>query len=455
MNDYDKFMIDNFKLSPIDRFVFGKRDKDTLSHYDIYLADDYINKELNLIDKYKYTNDIELKCLLEINKHSIDNKLYLLLFSCFDNFITIFLDDNENLYPTNLTYKKSREKDFDKLIISSIQKAKEGLKLKITFPKIIIKKFMDNIKNYKRFSNLYNFIKNHYYPFCRNEIGLCYLKNGKEIYSNLLKENTGYLDITPEEVHKLGLELLKDVKKNSKNDVYKSREDMFKDCLNYGDYVFKHVIPKYFHYLPKKTFKIEMVEKNFEKNSPLGYYKPLENIVFINLSYFNEISKDELYSLIMHECLHSYHFEYMKHLKIPKYKYYKYFNTALAEGFAFYMETYCDNYDDNKNNMSIMRKLRLVVDTGINYYGWTYKKAFDFMKFYMPRKISDIKNELERYICIPAQAISYMIGKLHIIKLRDDYLKNGGNIKDFHHLLLVEGLASFKTIDKQFYSSNS
>jgi uncharacterized protein (DUF885 family) len=117
------------------------------------------------------------------------------------------------------------------------------------------------------------------------------------------------------------------------------------------------------------------------------------------------------------------------------------------------METYCEDYDDN-NEMSLLRKLRLVVDTGINYYGWTYKKAFDYMKSYLPNKISDIKNEIERYICIPSQAISYMIGKLHIIKLRDDYLKKGGNIKDFHHLLLIQGLASFKTIDKEFHSNS-
>jgi uncharacterized protein (DUF885 family) len=115
------------------------------------------------------------------------------------------------------------------------------------------------------------------------------------------------------------------------------------------------------------------------------------------------------------------------------------------------METYCDSYDEN-NNMSLLRKIRLVVDTGINYYGWTYKKAFDFMKHYMPNKTTDIKNEIDRYICLPAQAVSYMIGKLHIIKLRDEYLKKGGNIKDFHHLLLIEGLASFKTIDQQFNS---
>ena len=455
MNDYEKFMIDIFKLSPIERFVFGKRDKATLSHIDNCLADEYINNELKIIEKYKNSNDIELKYSLEFYKYSIDNKLYLLLFSCFENFITIFLDDNENLYPKNLVYKKSRENDFDKLIISVIQKAKEGLKLKITFPKIIIKKFMDDIKKYKRFSNLYIFIKNHYYPYCRNEIGLCYIKNGKELYSNILKNNIGNLNITPQEVHNLGLELLKDVIINNKNDVYKSREDMFKDCLNYGNYVYKHVLHKYFHYIPKKPFEIEIIEPIFEKNAPLGYYKPLENKVFINLSYYKEINREEVHSLIMHECLHSYHFEYMKHLNIPKYKYYKYSNTALVEGFAFYMETYCEDNNDNKNNMSIMRKLRLVVDTGINYYGWTYKKAFDFMKLYMPKKINDIKNEIERYICIPAQSISYMIGKLHIIKLRDDYLKNGGNIKDFHQLLLIEGLASFKTIDKQFYSSNS
>jgi hypothetical protein len=101
--------------------------------------------------------------------------------------------------------------------------------------------------------------------------------------------------------------------------------------------------------------------------------------------YFNEISKNEIHSLIMHECLHSYHFDFMKFYKLPKYKYYKYFNTALVEGFAFYMETYCDDYDDN-NEFSLLRKIRLVVDTGINYYGWTYKKAYDFMKYYLPNK---------------------------------------------------------------------
>lgn len=449
MNDYDNYIKDIFKISPIERFNYGKKDKDTLSHYDNYLSDVYINKELEIFEKYKDTDDIELKYLLEINKYIIDNKLYLLLFSSFSNFITSFLDNNDNLYPKNPIHKKSREKDFDLLIKSHLEKAKESIELKITFPKIIIKKFMEEIKPYKKFLFVFNFLKNHYLPFCRNEIGICYLKNGKDIYRNLIKQNVGFLDITPEEIHQTGLNLLKSFKPIKNKIFYKSREEMFKDCISYSKFVYNDVLNKYFHFKPKKPFEIRKVKLVDEKYSPLGYYTILDHCIYINLSYFNEITKIEVHSLIMHECLHSFHYDYMKFYKIPKYKYMTYFNTALVEGFAFYMEIYCPDYDDN-NPMTIMRKLRLVVDTGINYFGWTYKKAFDYMKSYLPHKISDIKNEIDRYICEPSQSISYMIGKIHIIKLRDDFLKKGGDIKDFHHILLMEGLASFKTIDKQF-----
>ena len=113
------------------------------------------------------------------------------------------------------------------------------------------------------------------------------------------------------------------------------------------------------------------------------------------------------------------------------------------------METYCEDYNDN-NPLSILRKLRLVVDTGINYYGWTYKQAFDYMNKFIPNKKTDNMHEIYRYICNPAQSVSYLIGKLHIIKLRDFYLKKGGNIKDFHQKLLINGISSFNEINKKF-----
>lgn len=151
----------------------------------------------------------------------------------------------------------------------------------------------------------------------------------------------------------------------------------------------------------------------------------------------------------MHECFHYYHFEFLKYHKIPKYKIYIYSNLALAEGFAHYMETYCENYNDN-NFYSLLRKLRLVLDIGINYYGWTYKQAYDYLNKYILNKKTDIISEIDRCICDPGRSLSYLIGKIHIIKMRDNYLKKGGNIKDFHHKLLIEGLASFETIEKKF-----
>jgi len=140
----------------------------------------------------------------------------------------------------------------------------------------------------------------------------------------------------------------------------------------------------------------------------------------------------------------------MEHYKVPKFKRYDYSNVAIVEGFAHYMEIYCENYDDDNNSFSLLRKLRLVVDTGINYYGWTYKQGLDYLNKYLPNKRTDNANEIDRYICLPGQALSYVIGKLHIIELRDKFLAKGGNIKDFHHKLLMEGLASFITIDKVF-----
>ena len=199
-----------------------------------------------------------------------------------------------------------------------------------------------------------------------------------------------------------------------------------------------------------KPFQIESIPIELRDSSPLAYYNNIEQKIFINFSYYYEITKQEIYSLLMHECFHYYHYEFIKFYKIPKYKIYLYSNIALVEGFAHYMETYCEDYNDNNTNV-LLRKLRLVLDTGINYYGWTYKQSYNYMNKYLPNRKIDNINEIDRCICTPGYSLSYLIGKLHIIKLRDSYLKSGGNIKDFHHKLLINGIPSFETIDKYLH----
>lgn len=446
--DYEKYIDDILKISPISRFVYGKKDKSTLSHIENSLSDDYFNDINKIITKFEDTTDIELKKELNCIKYNLENKLYLFIYSSYYNFIVNFIYNTNYIYPKNEEYKRSRQKDFDKYIQTSIMRAKEGLRLNITYPKIIIKKFLEQIKTINKYKYLYNFIKKYYYPYCRNEIGLCYIKNGKDIYKNIIKDYIGHLDLTPEEIHNIGLKLVKSKVKLATK--YTSKKELMDDCHKYAAYVYDNILDIYFNYKMKKPFVIREVHKDLESSSPLAYYNEIEKAVFINTSYYHEIDKKEIYSLIMHECMHYYHFEYMEHYKVPKYKRYDYSNIAVVEGFAHYMEIYCDDYDDDNNSFSLLRKLRLIVDTGINYYGWTYKQGLDYLNKYLPNKKTDNINEIDRYICMPGQALSYVIGKLHIIELRDVFIAKGGNIKEFHHKLLMEGLASFITIDKVF-----
>jgi len=447
-NDYENYMNELFLISPTLRFIYGKKDKKALSTITNYLDKEYLDKYKKIQEKYQHSTDIELKLLTNDELYNLNNNTNYLLFSSYNNIIIEFNYSTNHIYPKNDTYKHLRQKDFDLFIKTMIEYAREGIKLKITYPKIIIQNFMKQIKPMFKYKFLYNFLKKEYLPYCRNEIGLCYIPNGKEIYKNTIKSYLGYLDITPEEIFKIGMNLPK--KRIIINETYKSRDELLNDCKKYNNYIYNHLYDKYFYYKPRKCI-IVPIPTELEKTSPLGYYNDLEKKVFINLSYFNEISKNEIYSLIMHESFHFYHFHLMTdYYKVPKYKYYNYNNIALAEGFAHYMETYIDNYDDNNIN-SLIRKIRLVIDVGINYYGWTYKQSYDYFKKYIPDKDTDIKNEIERYICNPCQALTYYIGKIHIIKLRDKYLSNGGNIKDFHDKLLKEGLASFKTIDLHFH----
>jgi uncharacterized protein (DUF885 family) len=406
------------------------------------LSDEYLIKYYNIYLKYKKTKDIDLKFELEYVKNYFKYRIYLYFIICsYYNTVTTFYFENKNA-----TNKEKKLIEYNNIIKTIIKRLKEGLKLNITIPHMICVKFMDQIKSYNPI--LYNFLKNNYLNKCRKTIGLCYLPNGKKIYKTLLKLYLGGLKKTPKKIHNLGLSLLKNIKISKQpNDYYTSKEKLFKDCKKLALYIYDHIIDKYFHYKPDKPFTIKKLPKQLEKTHALAEYDPYVDAVRINLSYYKEISKSSLYSLLMHECFHQYQDKFMNFYKLKDYEGYDYSNISMFEGFAHYMEIYCNyDYDDY---YSILRKLRLVVDTGINYYGWSYEKAYNFMIKYLPDNKDDIINEIERFICNPSQSLCYVIGKMEIIKMRDKFLKEKkGSIKDFHHKLLILGMPSFITINK-------
>jgi uncharacterized protein (DUF885 family) len=452
MLNYKNYFNDLLNINTQYKFHIGFKTKKTLSRITDTLSDKHNTELYKLYNKYKKTKDIQLQLECDYIKQYNEKKIYLyFLINSHSNIISEFEYETNNVYPNK--YKLQRQKDFHKCINTIIERLKEAMKLNITIPKIICRKFIKQIKTYKEYRYFYIFLKKYYLPKCRNTIGLYDLPNGKEIYKLFIKNTLGSINKTPEEIHKLGLSLLPTELSNHPNeDTYKSRKELLDDCKKYAIHIYNHIIPKYFYYKPDEPFIIKEVPISLENSMSLAYYSPNEDAVFINLSYYSECNKNALYSLLMHECFHQYHYRFMNFIKLEKYQIYGYDNLALIEGFAHYMEIYCDNYDDN-NEFSLLRKVRLVIDTGINYYKWSYKKSYKFMNKYLPNKVKDTETELERYICNPSQALCYTIGKIEIIKLRDLFLQqNKGTIKDFHQKLLENGTVSFSFLEKNILS---
>ena len=88
------------------------------------------------------------------------------------------------------------------------------------------------------------------------------------------------------------------------------------------------------------------------------------------------------------------------------------------------------------------RAIRLVVDTGIHYKGWSRDDAINLFIENTAKSKLDIENEVDRYIAWPGQALAYKIGQLKILELRQKAERELGNkydIKDFHHEILKRG----------------
>jgi uncharacterized protein (DUF885 family) len=154
----------------------------------------------------------------------------------------------------------------------------------------------------------------------------------------------------------------------------------------------------------------------------------------------------------MHESLpgHHYQFYYMIENNIPLYKIYSINNTAFIEGWALYSET-LGPLNNGAIMAQIFRAVRLVVDTGIHYYGWSYNKAYKYMKKHISYSEEELKIELYRYICIPGQAVAYYMGKNYILKLRNLYINvyKLGDIKQFHDFILEDGVVTFDYLMKK------
>ena len=134
-------------------------------------------------------------------------------------------------------------------------------------------------------------------------------------------------------------------------------------------------------------------------------------------------------------------------------------SAAYAEGWGLYTERLSDEmglYSSAVDRMGMysadsMRACRLVVDTGLHALGWSRQQAIDYMVANSPLTEGVCRPEVDRYICNPGQATSYMIGRLEIQRMRAEAEQRQGarfDIKKFHSAVLESGSLPLDVLDR-------
>lgn len=132
---------------------------------------------------------------------------------------------------------------------------------------------------------------------------------------------------------------------------------------------------------------------------------------------------------------------------------------VFSEGWGLYAEQLAEEtglYPDERGQLgaiaaSLMRAVRLVVDTGLHALGWSRERAVEYAVAHVPMPAEFMAAEIDRYIVMPGQALCYLTGKLEILRLRDEArARLGGafSLPDFHAAVLDHGSLPMPTLDR-------
>jgi uncharacterized protein (DUF885 family) len=360
---------------------------------------------------------------------------------------------------------------------------------------------------------LEQFFRNEYMPHARTVAGCTGLPtDGAEIYSLCLKFHTT-TTLGPEEVHSIGLKEVERIQYRYQNEVlvplkYMDRvnvsviasnfEERFaqfvSDCRNNEDYYYnteeelltgyrqkcsdiRNVLPQYFNIFPKSP--LEIVSKN-ASTAPAAYYlagtpdgtRP--GRFYVNVSNLNQRPKYEMTSLALHEAIPGHHHQcalalenenvpdFLRFLEDRRYEFCparRQLYAAYLEGWALYCEALGEEmgvYSSEielfgKLSMEMMRAVRLVVDSGIHYKGWTVERAMDYMMKQTGMHRHEVEAECYRYEAWPGQATAYKIGEICIWRMRsmaEERLGERFNVKQFHDVILGSGPMPLDTLER-------
>lgn len=324
-----------------------------------------------------------------------------------------------------------------------------------------------------------DYLQDEYLPVAREEVGVSALPNGGACYD----ASTRYYitaDFSAKEIHQQGLDQMEnileqmseigersfystdpqkilDIVKNDPQYRFESREQM----ISYAEDAVARAeakLPEWFGFVPELETKVIPYPPFQEKSAPLGQAIPpaadgsQPGKYVINTYQPETQTKAMLESLSFHEAYPGHLFQNFVSLAMedthPISSYF--FLSGFGEGWALYSERLAEEMDLYTSDASRVgwlaseahRAARLVVDSGMHALGWTRQESIDYLTEHTTLTPNQAAAETDRYIAVPGQATSYMMGALEIRQLRgeaEEALGDRFDIRAFHDVVLEDG----------------
>lgn len=320
-----------------------------------------------------------------------------------------------------------------------------------------------------------------------DQAGLCWLPDGDAYYATLVRVHTT-TEHQPAELHAIGLELianlaqeyaelgdrvfgtseLPEIFERLRTDPglrWSSAEELL-DNARSAILRAEAAAPGWFGRIPPQPWVVEPVPEAAAPGAPAAYYlQPSTDgsrpgTYFANTYEATERFRHLAEVTAFHEAIPGHHFQISTAQgleNVPLLRRVSGF-TAYVEGWGLYSERLADEmglYSDDVArlgmlSMDSMRAGRLVVDTGLHAKGWSTQQAVDYLRENTPMQLAEIESEVDRYIAYPGQALSYMVGRLEILRLRAEAERRLGeafDIREFHDLVLGSGSLPLAVLD--------
>jgi len=337
------------------------------------------------------------------------------------------------------------------------------------------------------FAALHTFLVDEYEPATREAIGISEVPGGRDYYAALVRYYTTY-DITPEEVHQIGLDEVARIRGEMEAIIEKvGFEGTFAEFLEFlrtdeqfyatsahqllaeASYIAKRIdgkMPEFFATLPRLSYGVRAVPDEIAPAYTTGRYwggsytGGRAGNYMVNTYALDKRPLYTLPSLTLHEGVPGHHHQIslsQEQEGVPTFRQNMYLS-AFGEGWGLYCEKlgiemgiYEDDYQQfGRLTYEMWRAGRLVVDTGIHVMGWSREQAVALFMENSALSEHNINTEVDRYISWPGQALAYKMGELKILELRkraEDSLGENFDIRTFHDAVLENGSIPLTILD--------